>query len=88
MIRAGRISRRWSQDNLAERMGTSRSTLAKVEAGDPGVGIGTVFEAATLVGIPLLGETPSERTANRRAAMSEVALLPARVRERSVDDDF
>lgn len=88
MIRAGRVARRWSQESLAERLGTSRFTVSKIESGDPGVAIGTVFEAATLVGMSLLGATPTERAAHARAVKAEVALLPSRVRERVVDDDF
>jgi len=88
MIRAGRIARRWSQQGLAERLGTSRFTLSKIESGDPSVAIGTVFEAASLVGIPLLGDTQDQRASHARAVTAEVALLPSRVRERIVDDDF
>jgi len=88
MIRAGRVARRWSQSSLAERLGTSRFTLSKIETGDPGVAIGTVFEAASLVGVPLLGDTPDRRASHARAVKAEVALLPTRVRERIVDDDF
>ncbi len=65
-------------------------TLHKIEHGDPTVGLGIAFEAATLVGVPLFG-VPSEglsplvdRSADR------LALLPARIREPQdeVRDDF
>lgn len=74
---------------LAERIGVSRPTMAKIERGDPSVAIGTVFEAAAVLGVPLFegDETRSRHGAHKRV---EVALLPARARRRKVvvDDDF
>lgn len=63
--------------------------MSKVESGDPTVAVGTVFEAATLVGVPLFGDadTRARYGAHKR---SELALLPdsARHPKRTVDDDF
>ncbi|HTO00686.1 MAG TPA: helix-turn-helix transcriptional regulator [Microthrixaceae bacterium] len=87
-IRVARLSRGWSIEQLAERIGVSHPTVVKVERGDPGVGVGTVFEAATLLGIVLYGdeESRSRYGAHQR---SELALLPsAGRRRRVVDDDF
>ncbi len=40
-----------SQTELGERVGVSRYTISCLEKGKPNVAIGTVFEAATIVGI-------------------------------------
>jgi transcriptional regulator with XRE-family HTH domain len=89
-IAAGRRERRWSALELADRLGANRDTLRKIERGDPSVGLGTAFEAARLVGVPLFRETLEElrgETAQRRDRLS---LLPQRVRQTDepVDDDF
>ena len=74
---------------LAERTGVSRPTINKVEQGDPGVAIGTVLEAAVLVGVPLFDVDPDVRDRYRAQKRSELALLPSRARpRRKVDDDF
>jgi transcriptional regulator with XRE-family HTH domain len=87
-IRANRIRKRWSSEELAERVGVSRATISKVEHGDATVAIGTYFEAALLVGIDLFGDGASRHrmVANKR---DELVLLPATARRRKrIDDDF
>jgi transcriptional regulator with XRE-family HTH domain len=88
-IRAGRLARRWTSAELAERVGVSRPTISKIEHGDAAVAIGTYFEAATLVGVPLFDD---ESNRHRYVAQkwAELALLPARARRprKPVDDDF
>lgn len=74
---------------LAERVGVSEATMLKVERGDPGVRLGTAFEAASLVGVPLFSEDASRRALERERLDDRLAVLPQRVREpRRVDDDF
>lgn len=88
-IRAGRLRRRWTIDELAERVGVSRPTMIKVERGDPGVAAGTVLEAAALVGVALFDASDDERTRYGLLKRAELALLPASARHtRAVDDDF
>jgi transcriptional regulator with XRE-family HTH domain len=88
-IRTGRLQRRWTIAELAERVGVSRPTMAKIERGDPTVAIGTCFEAATLVGVPLFVDEDARVRygAHKRA---ELALLPASARRprQVIDDDF
>lgn len=55
LIKLARRERGFSQEELAERMGTSRSTIQRIENGNTQVAIGIVFEACFIVGIPLLG---------------------------------
>ena len=52
-IRLGRKRHKMSESELADRCGMSRSTLQRIERGDLSAEIGLVFEAATVVGIPL-----------------------------------
>jgi transcriptional regulator with XRE-family HTH domain len=88
-VRLGRRQRRWTVGELAERVGVSEATMLKVEHGDPGVRLGTAFEAAALVGVPLFDESPSRRALEAGRLEDRLALLPERVRQpRHVDDDF
>ncbi len=67
----------------------SKPTITKVERGEPGVAIGTVFEAATLVGVPLFGSSAPSRARYAAQKQAELALLPATARPApEVDDDF
>ena len=89
-IKSRRVQRGWSIDELALRVGVSHPTIIKVERGEPGVAVGTVLEAATLVGVPLFDEQRAVRERHLDRLESEIRLLPAAAREVSVDvdDDF
>lgn len=89
-IRTERIRRGWTEAILAERIGVSRPTVIALEAAKPGVAIGTVFEAASLLGVPLFSPEPDIRESYGARKTAELALLPAsvRTRHREVDDDF
>jgi len=85
-IRACRLKRGWSVALLAQRVGVSKPTITKIERGDPSVSIGTVFEAALIVGVDLYGDN---RELAGSVARNELALLPQRGRTRQVaDNDF
>jgi transcriptional regulator with XRE-family HTH domain len=90
MIRAGRIRRKITGQEMATRAGISRSLLQRIEKGDPGCAIGAVFEVAAIAGVPLF-EANREGLEARRAVKGEVlSLLPkaARRLRRVVKDDF
>lgn len=88
-IREARLRRRWTLDQLAERVGVSRPTIIKAERGDPTVAAGTLFEAAVIVGVPLFGASDDERARYGQLKRAELALLPTAARvPRAVDDDF
>lgn len=78
-IRAGRLRRGWSVESLAERVGVSAPTITKMEQGCPSVAIGTVFEAARLVGVDLYG---GHQELAGKVVRNELALLPQRGRTR------
>ena len=91
LVRLARRERRMSESELAERAGIARSTLQKIERGDPGVNIGLAFEAASMAGVELFGTADVGELADRRVRVAEkLALLPRAVRppSRPFDDDF
>jgi transcriptional regulator with XRE-family HTH domain len=76
-------------EELAERLGVSAPTLQKIERGDPTVGLGVAFEAATLTGVPLFHPDPSRLSIEAARADDRLAILPRLARKpASVDDDF
>ncbi len=88
-IKAARLRRRWTVRELAERVGVSPPTIVKIERGDAGVAIGTMFEAAKLVGVPLFDVDEPTVVRYRAHQRAELALLPSAARpRREVDDDF
>jgi transcriptional regulator with XRE-family HTH domain len=89
-IQVARRERRWSQKELASRAGITTPTLSKIEKGNLGVAIGTVFEIAWLVGVPLFHEDPVRLALDRDRTAARSALLPQRVRapKREIFDDF
>ncbi|MGD9696877.1 MAG: helix-turn-helix transcriptional regulator [Thermoleophilia bacterium] len=88
-IRAARTERRWTIDDLAERVGASRGTIGRLERGDMTVALGIAFEAAALVGVPLFHDDARRRALEAGRIEDRLSVLPKRVR-RPVegDDDF
>lgn len=89
-IQVARRDRQWSQKELASRAGITTPTLSKIEKGDLGVAVGTVFEIAWLVGVPLFHEDPVRLALDRDRTAARSALLPQRVRtpKREIFEDF
>lgn len=89
-VRLARRERRWSAQELAERAGITPPTLRKVERGDMGVALGTAFEVAALVGVPLFYDDRSKLSIDLDRTRDRAALLPRGVpsRARRVKDDF
>lgn len=85
-----RRRRRWTQAELCERAGVSPVTLRNAERGVPTVGVGVMFELATLVGVELFGVPPGELGSVVSRERDRLALLPAHVyrRQADPDDDF
>lgn len=90
LIHATRLERGISMEDLAARAGVSRWSVHRVERGDASCAVGTVFELATLLGIPLFEADPSRLAAQRAAIEHRLMLLPktAKTGETRVDDDF
>ncbi len=90
MIRAGRIERKITGQEMAARMGISRALLQRIEKGEPGCAIGAVFEAAAITGVPLFEPDRERLGAHRAVAAEMLSLLPktARKSKRVIKDDF
>jgi transcriptional regulator with XRE-family HTH domain len=90
LVQIERKSRRMTAQDLALRLGVDRGTLQRLEQGDPKVELGVAFEACALLGIPLFEEDLKGLATRIDEAGKRLALLPARVRPRtlSVSDDF
>ncbi len=90
MIKTARLERSLSQSDLGERLGVSRQTVMQLEKGHPSVGIGIAFEAAYILGIPLLTTDPSNLVHWQLLLKNFIALLPTRSGRKKIeiDDDF
>lgn len=73
---------------LADRVGVNHQTIRKIERGDPTVGLGPAFEAATVLGVPLFSESPERRSLERGRLEDRLAALPQRPRQARVSNDF
>lgn len=89
-IRLARKQRRMTETDLAARIGIARSTFQSIEKGQPKVEIGLVFEAATLLGVPLFVDEPSRLAPEISRLGDKLALLPQSVRRPRSEprDDF
>ena len=90
MIRLGRVERKITAQDLADRAGISRGMLQRIEKGDPKCEIGVVFELAVLVGVKLFDAEASSLAGHIKQAEDKLALMPKAVRvpRKAVDDDF
>ena len=88
MVRLGRVERRLTIADLAERVGVTEQTLRRLEHGDPTVALGIALEAAVITGVPLFGDDYDRRRLAARRVDDQLALLPKAVREAAVSDAF
>ena len=89
-VKLGRKQQRWSETELAQRAGIARSTLQKIEKGDPTASLGLVFEVAALVGVRLFDADLGGLADRRASAAALLTLLPKKTHppKRELDDDF
>ena len=90
MIKSARLEQSFSQADLAHRLNVSRYTVMAIEKGDSSVAVGTLFEACTIIGIPLLAEN-NNRLLNLSTTVANFAsVLPERSRSAitELDDNF
>jgi len=75
---------------MCKRAGIARSTLQKIEAGDPGVNIGLAFEAATLSGVDIFDPDATSLAPQISRLEDKLALLPKAIHtpRSEVNDDF
>jgi transcriptional regulator with XRE-family HTH domain len=89
-IQLARKRARMSEGLLAEKVGIARSTLQKIERGEPSVLIGTAFEAAVILGVPLFNMDRSPLAARISENAGILTLLPDAPRgpKEPIDDNF
>ncbi len=88
-IRTARLRRRWRLEDVAERMGVSRFTVADVERGKPGTSIAAYLGALWVLGLldQLAEVADPDRDAEGKAL--EAARQPGQApRRQRFDDDF
>lgn len=90
LIRQGRIDKKLTAEELAERTGVSRGLIQRIEKGDPGCAIGAAFEAASIVGVHLFDADRVALASAIAAHTTTLALLPKAVRASRIKakDDF
>lgn len=94
LIACARKEKRWTQEELAKRIGVNRMTVVRIEKGAPEVATGWYLTAAWLLGLPLLtwqamGEGRSDTVVGDLLTKLKKS-LPATVRHRkkTIDNDF
>ncbi|MFC7337987.1 helix-turn-helix domain-containing protein [Haloferula chungangensis] len=90
LLRIQRKERNLTLDELADRLGISTPTVRKILDGSPNVAIGSYFEAARILGVPLFDSDQDRFAINAARTEKLDSLLPKRVRTRhpEIDDDF
>lgn len=90
-IKLERKRRKMSEFDFADRSGIARSTLQRIEKGDPKVEIGIVFNVAHIAGIRLF-DVENNFTGLLTQTNDKLALLPKRIRKNlkgeEVQDEF
>lgn len=89
LIKAERKTRKITEIEISERVGISRSTLQRIEKGDPTVEIGIFFETAHIAGVKLF-DVQNNFSHLIENTNSKLALLPKKVRKSKKEtlDDF
>lgn len=90
LIRLGRMQRKLTAQDLADRAGISRGLLQRIEKGQVNCALGAVFEVAALVGVKLFADDSTALASHFERVEDKLALLPKAVhkRQRVLDDDF
>lgn len=94
MFAVARHEKQWRQIDVAERLGVTRQTIARIERGDPSVAIGYYMTLAWLLNIPML-TTLDTHEQDAKTLLDLLTLLqsklPKRIQkktEKSIDDNF
>lgn len=90
LVRSGRIERKMTAQELANRAGISRDMLYRIEKGDPRCELGATLEVAAIVGVTLFEPELSDLQTRVRETTDKLVLLPKAVRKpaNEVQDDF
>ena len=88
-IRTARLRRRWRLEDVAERMGVSRFTVADVERGKPGTSIAAYLGALWVLGLLDQLAVVADPDRDEEGKALEAARQPGQApRRHRFDDDF
>ena len=89
-IRTARLRRRWRLEDVAERMGVTRYTVADVERGKPGTSVAAYLGALWVLGLLYLMAEVADTDRDEEGKALEGARSPQQAprRHRRLDDDF
>jgi transcriptional regulator with XRE-family HTH domain len=85
-IRTARIRRRKTAADLAGRLGVSLPTLRKLEAGDPGVSLGTFVSALWILDLTSEVAAALDPSKDKLGMVLDMARMPKRVRPRQEEN--
>lgn len=91
LIKLSRKQHRMSESELAARAHIARSTVQKIEKGDPSINIGLVFEAANVVGVALFNTNDSHDLKRQNNFLTDQLTLLTRKSKKDnseLKDDF
>lgn len=94
LIACARKEKRWTQEELARRIGINRMTVVRIEKGSPEVASGLYLTAAWLLGLPILtwqamGEGRSDTVVGDLLTKLKKTLPKAvRHQRKKIDNDF
>jgi transcriptional regulator with XRE-family HTH domain len=89
-IRTARLRRRWRLEDVAERMGVTRYTVADVERGKPGTSVAAYLGALWVLGLLEQMAEVADPDRDEEGKALEGARSPKQAprRHRRFDDDF
>ncbi len=87
-VRTARIRRRMSQDELAAASSIGRRTLYRIEAGEPGIALGTLLSVLWKLGLLDSVSGVANPDQDEHGKILEEAQRPRRVRATAPDNDF
>lgn len=85
-IRTARLRRRLEQEDLAQACGVTRRTIWRIEKGEPGVAIGTIFSVLWKLGLLSGAASLADPDQDEHGKVLEAARLPQRARQSATDD--
>lgn len=90
LLQVRRKEKNLTVSELADRLGVSIPTTRNLLSGASSVAVGTYFEAAYILGVPLFDSSDRRFTETAANVQKLEALLPQRVRKSEfvIDDDF
>ena len=88
-IRAARVRRELTQEELAQRCQIARKTLYAIERGSPGIALGTVYSVLWTLGLLDSARELAHRDKDEHGKILEAARQKQRVRSPALpDNDF